>query len=406
MAQQLDWNESAAMETPEQGSAFDVLGIVWRRKWVALCVLVLCLALGYLWFQRADRVYRSDARIMLNKKDPKVGGDSTPSKASPFGGYEEAISTQMLTVCSPRVVRLAVKAKNLAVLPAFKDVEGEGDGLVDAVTGIIISQLRVARTGDRSHPDPNIIDLFVEGPLPDDCQKILEAVIESYAAFLDETYQDFSEATLKDIKHAKDELDKQLREQEQKWMAFRLKAPYLYTTPDGRTSTVQTMRIAEIEKERSKVKIEQSQSRALADGIEAALKNGVNTKSLRFLVRNIQLDQRFSARQTYLDALLHTMLEQLANRDSYGPDHPMVTRANAQLAFLREQIGNSGADPSDTEGFLKVYLETLRQEIRVADDKIKALDADAQAESDLAKEATKDQLEEQTLAEDIRRTES
>ncbi len=89
MAQQLEWNESAAAETPEQSSAFDVLGIVWRRKWAALCVLVLCLAMGYVYCQQANRMYRSESRLLLNKKDAKVGSDVPSSKASPYGGYED-----------------------------------------------------------------------------------------------------------------------------------------------------------------------------------------------------------------------------------------------------------------------------------------------------------------------------
>jgi len=398
MAQQLEWNETTTPEAAEHGSAFDVLGVVWRRKWVALCVLVLCVALGYLYFLNATPMFRSETQLLLIKRDAKLSGDSS-QHGSPYGGYEDALSTQILLVTSPKVVGQAVEDNDdLLKLPCFQGIElGDSADLRAAVTRAIIERLKATRAGDRTHPDPNIMNLAFESPVPEDCAIVLNAVIKSYDKQLGEYYKDFSKETLKLITQAKDDLGKQLVNIEADLKEARLAAPWRMAMTGQDPVGEHDAKKIEIIKALSQLHIDMSNTKALEGAIETALETGVNKQSVQLLMTNVQLD-KMRPRDAVLDKLLNTMFEELDAVEAYGQDHPKVKAIENKLRLVREQLLNVPIpDFTDSEAVLKIYLESLKREISLAQDRIKRLEKDSEEEGKLAKQDNSNRTDEEAL---------
>ena len=388
MAQQLEWNEAAALEATEQGSTFDLLGVVWRRKWVALSVLALCVALGYLYFLNATPMFRSEAQLLLIKKEAKLSGDTASSKGSPYGGYEDALSTQMILMTSSRVVRQAVEEhKELHSLPSFQGIEASGPEEFRAeVTKAIIEHLRTTRAGDRNHPDPNVANLTFESPFPEDCAVVLDAVIDSYEKCLAKYYKVFSNEILALITKAKDELRLDLEDLDDALKESREQAPWRVALQGQEAMGDHDLQKIELVKAISQAQIDMSNLEALAEAIEQALKTGVNKASMQLLMTNVQLD-KMRPRDAVLDKLLDTMFDELQAVQAYGEDHPQVRLARQKLSLLREKILNVPIpDLADSESVLKIYLESLKREVSLAADKIKRLDKLSKVEGNLAKQ--------------------
>jgi hypothetical protein len=92
MGQHVDWSQVESLDPGKPETTLDIFGILWRRKWIVACVMVIALALSYLYYLQATRVYRSMAQVLLVKKSPTIPIterpiDSNP-RVGPYSGYE------------------------------------------------------------------------------------------------------------------------------------------------------------------------------------------------------------------------------------------------------------------------------------------------------------------------------
>src|SRR5207249_3222500 len=94
---------------------------------------------------------------------------------------EDALTTQQGLLKSPLILQRAIQKRELTTLRTF-DVEKE-----DALA-VLMRNLSASRSKDPSGGVSNILIVSFRGPVPDDCNKILEAVLEAYREVLDETY--------------------------------------------------------------------------------------------------------------------------------------------------------------------------------------------------------------------------
>jgi uncharacterized protein involved in exopolysaccharide biosynthesis len=253
-------------------------------------MLVACVALGGVYFSRATPVYRSTAQVLLIKKEKiPIPGSDADSRSGRFSeyGYEDAVSTHMILICSPLIVGGAVESHNLASLPSFRSENPKSeDASISRVTKQITAGLKANRAGDKSAPDPNVIYLSFEGTNPEDCVTVLKAVIDSYQKFLGERYQNFSAETVQLITQAKDVLSKQLAEKEAAYQKLRQESPLVWQGKGQEMVNLHETRAAEIEKARAGLLVELARTRSLIEGVQSALKRGANREAITLLIRN------------------------------------------------------------------------------------------------------------------------
>jgi capsular exopolysaccharide synthesis family protein len=398
MAQHADWADVEALDPMRAESSLDLFGIMWRRKWIVLCVIIISGALGYLYYLQATRIYRSTARILLIKKDANPVTPTDGRRESAYGGYEDTLSTHMLLICSPLIVNKAVERFHLDTLESLKNSP-------DAVSAII-QGLTATRAGDKNTPDPNVMDLYYEGVDAGDTAQILSGVVQSYQEHLRDTFQNFSEETLQLISQAKDELSKQLSEKESAHRQFLHESPLLW---QGReSSNLHEVRMAEIEKARSLLLVANAQLKAEIEAIEAALKQGGNREALAMLASKAKANSDKGGRgprEAVEEKLFTAMLEQQDLLEDYGPDHPRVKAVEKKMRLLREQLGNMPLpEAADTADFLAVYLDSLKQEMRVSQQRLAEYDSLFERERSSAKDLAQFHLQDEMYRNDIART--
>jgi capsular exopolysaccharide synthesis family protein len=202
--------------SPSPASLGRALQVVARRKSLVALAVVSSLVLGALYYALAPRVYEARAQVLVIKKRP----DNVPGLDPVHGGNEDYLATQAGIIKSPVVVTRANAPKDpnrppLGALPSF---QGKDD-----LTTAVLSQLRVTRDPKDLHN--SILELSLRASSEQDCTAGLADIIDAYKDFLDETYQNVSDETVKLVTRVRDELEKDLDRKERDYRDFRLKVP-------------------------------------------------------------------------------------------------------------------------------------------------------------------------------------
>ena len=268
MAQHVDWSEVEGFDLSKGESPLDLLGILWRRKWIVVCMMVIALALSVLYYLNAARVYRSVAQVLLIKREPGVSvSGSAEGHQATSASYENTLSTHMFLIRSPEIIRRALE--KLGPMKSLKDATNPAQTIWNGLTPI--------RPGDRNSPDPNVMELWYEGTDQYECKRILEKVVQSYEDYTRDKYKDYSEETIHLITMAKDELEHKLAEQEKEYREFRQKSPLLFE--GDKAMNLYETRMQAIEKSRSEVLVENAITKARLDSIQAAQQQGGNREA-------------------------------------------------------------------------------------------------------------------------------
>ena len=136
-------------------------------------------------------------------------------------GTEDYISTHLLIISSPEVVKRAIDKVGLDNLSSLLAIKKRG---LDPVKEVI-KRLKVTR------PDHLAKVLLIEyrAGERDEVVRMLEAITDCYKQFIDETFQKNSSTAISLISKARDDLDKEVGGLEAKYLELRRKNPALIT---------------------------------------------------------------------------------------------------------------------------------------------------------------------------------
>lgn len=252
-------------QQPATGSGIQIWRALLHYKLLVIFCTLSGTGLGYLYYLRQPVIYLSASKILLVKKETNELPVPIPRSRS----FEDNVATQMIMMRSPAVVRNAVEKHNLAALEMF----GGGDP-----TGAIVSRLSVNQANEKV----NILDITYPGSVADECPKVINAVIESYQEFLQESHQNVGKETVDLINQAKETLLSELAKKEAAYREFRQTAPLIWTK-EG-TLNVHRARLANIEGARSSLIISRSQTKAQLQAIQAAIKRGGSREAILLMM--------------------------------------------------------------------------------------------------------------------------
>jgi capsular exopolysaccharide synthesis family protein len=407
VARQLEWSETESADPSDTPVSHDLWGMVIRRKWLILLGAVIGPALGYLYAVQRQPVFQSDAQVLVVRKRM----DALPVQGvAALSFYDDYLPTHMRLIRSPVIVEQAVQDHQLQTLPSFAISANPTGSIVGALTVTCDTKEASIRSSS------NILTLSYRGTAAGDCEKVLNAVIQSYSGFLGQTYQDVSDRALKLITEAEEVLKKGLEQKEQAYLEFRQNAPLLWKGKEG--ANIHQERLAIIETARSGLLVRRAEGQGRLEAFERAIASGVNRASLAAMATRTSNSSIFpSSTRTPTnpdDPLLPLLVQEQVLLEDYGPDHPQIASVRRRIELTREFVKkgeearknallSSAAEDSENDP-IKIYVASLRaelDEIRVLERELTDLFTREQAE---ARALTDYEIEDETYRKDIERT--
>ena len=393
-------NPLAYLEQESGGSGVEIARGLLRRKWIIFFFLATGCGLGYLQFLQQPPIYQTSARILIIKED----ASDIPVQAMirQVRAYEESISTQVILLRSPLIVEEAVKKKGLTSLSVFANA---GDPV-----GMILGGLDVKRADEKA----SVLDLNFSCGSAEDCQTILQAILESYEDFLLATHTTVSTDTVKLITKAKDELLEKLGVKEKAYREFREATPLIWTKEGS--FNIHQARLNQIEATRSSLIISRSQTKAQLQALEAAIERGGSREAILLMMdKSSPVDfNAGSGKVSVAGTLFPLLLEEQMLLLDYGPEHPKILAIRKRIDVTRSHLRSNGMEdtlPGDDiqkksgpTDFVAVYLDSLREDIRSNDEKQKELNDLFVVEAEDAKKLSNFEVTDETFRQDIART--
>jgi uncharacterized protein involved in exopolysaccharide biosynthesis len=233
-----------SIESPTSTSepiSLAVWQIVRRRKYRIVMTVLAAVFLVWLYHQITGPWYEATAQVMVLKKHLQTSPISGPT--GPGEPAEDYLPTHMLIITSPRVVKAAVTDKGLLSVEGLQQVDplrrsirsastylfGEGPkgapehALTKSIVGSLKVSSEIAKPG--ATPSREVLNLSFQGKNPQDCSKVLSAVIASYQDFLGEACRSVNKETLQLVGRARDGAQKDLDSKEAAYREFRRQAP-------------------------------------------------------------------------------------------------------------------------------------------------------------------------------------
>ena len=101
-----DWNPATAGYVDLEKQSLDIWALVRRRKWLIVFMLAAGLALGYLYYEKATRIYETQAQVLVTERRT-----DSQSPLAPVGGDSNLarLANHIHLIKSPVVVQRAVE---------------------------------------------------------------------------------------------------------------------------------------------------------------------------------------------------------------------------------------------------------------------------------------------------------
>ncbi len=380
-----EWNNSNVQETQAEGTSvgFSLWSIVARHPVVILFCLLMAGGLGALYYTQIDRTYESVTSLLIETKKPPALGDEIEARPS----YEKTLMTHAEIVQSRSlIIKKAVADHNLDQLESLANKSN--------VVGAIVNDLAV----EYEDPEALVLKIRYEGSNAKDCQRVLNAINETYGTYLEESSRDVGTETVALITSAHRDLTERLQLIESKYATFQKAEGAQLLWRNGQGVNVHQERQAELEKVRAELMVQrsildarlQASQRAAADpqSREALLFEAIKELNPRqendepVLGRTEDTKETEQMRiglQNYLDLVLKE--SELAQK--FGADHPELIAIRRQLNLARSmiaggdedvEIGEDGMPKSSTPADLvEVYLRFLQDDLKSYDEQLAAL---------------------------------
>jgi capsular exopolysaccharide synthesis family protein len=359
-----------------RGGGRNILLVLWQHKALVLLGAVVGVTLGLLNYSQRPPVYRATAQVLVVKK--QAGQALTDRIDVRDRLMDDYVSTHLIVIRSPTIISKAVAKRNLGSLKSLQG--GNPAGIIQ--NGLVASREANKESGagggGGGGGTNNIINLSYSGSDPADTETILNAVIESYKDFLDETYQNTSEATVTLIRSAADTLTTNLTKKEEEYRAFRRTSPLLIVGENG--TPFHQSKILNYQKDESTA---QEQVGALKKRIEA-IEKAIEEKQPRDHILALAerkydakavtpTGQATKANAAALEAALFELKKLEADLlQFYGEDHPDVVRLRRRMEMTKEfhkkieaMVAEGLADATDSDP-VRAALKGLQVELALA----------------------------------------
>lgn len=349
-------------EAPESVGTFrlsTLVRICWRGKWLLVLGTLLGLGYGLRHYLGEPPIYQSSTQVLVVKKKQS---EALPVPRMDYSYLEDYLSEHVVLIKSPLIIGRAVQSSHLQSLRSFA---GQDDPTYTIIGALSITRDTAASPLQSNH----ILTLSYSGGDPEDCRAVLNAVLESYRQFLEETYRSVGDDTVKLITEARNVLQKDLARKAKDYEAFRQKAPLLSRSKDG--STIHQETLTSLQSARSALLLRKAKVQGQLNALEKVLQQGQSPEVvLASLLSDGNERKALAALQRDLAPLLAQEKELL---QSVGPGHPNVQAVRYKIDAIRELATRPGRawsqeanrlSDGDYQLFIKTLIESTRKSLK------------------------------------------
>lgn len=375
-----------------------VLAAATSHKFLILSLICLGLWAGYELCQTVAPSYASYAKVLVQRTFSNSSVDPG-EKESP----REPVDIHAYLLTQPLIVDRAVTDGRLLELPPFA-----GSTQKQAV-GII----RQSLSAKQNKFTPNVIELAYVTSTPSDAKTVLEAVLNAYREWLNETQGKETGDAYNLIVDARKKLDEDLADYQKRYAAFRARAKLLFQGEKGVNKY--EGRLAQTEKRRQDVLLEQAELLSRLEAIDSALQLGKVSRESLLLLADVDGKAKGDGKverervlnspsaTPWTNQIYEAILERERLLRGVGEGHPQVKAVDSKISTLKRFVEeqSAGKDGSDAkQDLLDIKLASLRERIKGYDEELAALDRLFQDDEKKAKELAAEQVEERLLEEE------
>ncbi|RLS39652.1 MAG: polysaccharide biosynthesis tyrosine autokinase [Planctomycetota bacterium] len=385
---------------PEE-AGFDLWGFLCRRAWLGFFFGTIGATAAYYYYLRQPVVFKATSQILITKQQAEMPVNTVNGLAP--NGRSDPLASDIQTIMSELTVRPAISDGRLRELPSLSGASN--------LTQTILNGLNAERTVE----DGQVLDISFKGTDPDDCAKVVNAVVASYDKNLRETYTDQGMVVSNLLKDAKEEWLTTLRKCEDEYAEFRKSSSLIYNGEN--VTSLSESRMAGIEIERSKVMIAQTEIQSQIDAIQKALERGGSREAITLMLESFNdkkksgdgLETSLTPTQKFTREIFQLELEEALALQDHGEDHPKVRSIRKRIEMTRKYLSNELSDqiapPAKKMDFLQVYIESLHQQKKAGEERLLQLNSLFEEEQRIAKEQLDLQIKDKRYRNDIARSE-
>lgn len=406
---------------PAESNGPDIPQLLMTHKWKIVLAVIVGVAAGQLLYMKLGPSYEAVGTVLVTKRTAAL----KDARDETIGERTEHIGLIM----SELIISDAVRKYKLNTLESFA---GEN------ATEEILDSLKVRRTSgtDRSHT--NMLEITFHSRVKQDATAVVRAVISAYQSYLARSQQEHIAQMVSLITRANQDLVGQIHTKERELLEFRRTAPLQWKNAPGKDgqvgdiSNIHQERVQHLDSERRLLMIKQTEIGTKLAALESARKQGESQATLELMVRRLTIDERstagaaaaggagvggISVQTTMEQHILPLLIEEQRLLKEYADDFPEVKAVREKLHTTREFYRKMGVTLPDLSSGIAVgnglptanldmvatYSAALKQELAELEHRDKELLKRYDAETQLAKEMARYQVEEQSLNEALQR---
>ncbi len=386
-------NEKSPAKSDDQAAggdlSIDLLAILNRRKGFIFLSGIFGLLIGACYFLLLPPTYESKAQLLLMQND---SGAIASSMKNGESISEDLLATHMSLMQSKRIVGEALKTAGLEELPSIVEKLGEDGSAADYV----INNLYVTRGGSGTARGARVLSLAFRHTVPEDCQKVVAAILAQYREFVASKFKDINEEAVRLIGTARLELEEEINDLSEGYREFKNDAPIMSSTSGG--ANIYAQRYEELSAQLSQLQLTIDESRGRLELVKDGLKSLDNTEG-RELEKLALIDEknaerlgvivtvengeartakfmalqpeRASAATAEYSSLLDLKAKLKQATAEYGANHPQVKTFETQLKemqdFFSSRQGVLGVEPGQKpitpDDVMVAYVSLLENDL-------------------------------------------
>jgi capsular exopolysaccharide synthesis family protein len=201
-----------------------LLQIVWRRRWIVLLAVVLCIAGGFVYLAKATPIFGSTGRLYVEQSGPKI----MTNEEGVFSQSKNYLYTQVELVTSTPILAAVAERPEIRRLKTLKDATN--------AVGFLKANVS-ASVGKKD----DILSVSCESPHSAEAAQIVNAVVDEYITYHSQKKSTTSAEVLKILQAESTKRTAQLDDQLKEMLEFRRKNDEIAFDAEGGNTVLQRM---------------------------------------------------------------------------------------------------------------------------------------------------------------------